>query len=117
MHCIDIGCGGGGEVALEIARLVAPGGSVVGVDIDEVKALASARIRRWRRPPRPDCRSGPTSWLRERGPAWRGGTRMRVVARLSSGRSRPSRPSPNVAAHLAPAGHSVLPTAAPPPPP
>jgi SAM-dependent methyltransferase len=36
MRCIDIGCGGG-EVTLEIARLVAPQGSVVGVDMDEIK--------------------------------------------------------------------------------
>jgi ubiquinone/menaquinone biosynthesis C-methylase UbiE len=36
MRCIDLGCGGG-EVTLEIARLVAPGGSVTGVDMDEVK--------------------------------------------------------------------------------
>ena len=36
MHCVDLGCGGG-EITLEIARLVAPGGSVTGVDMDEVK--------------------------------------------------------------------------------
>jgi ubiquinone/menaquinone biosynthesis C-methylase UbiE len=36
LRCIDIGCGGG-EVTMAIARLVAPGGSVVGVDTDEVK--------------------------------------------------------------------------------
>jgi 2-polyprenyl-3-methyl-5-hydroxy-6-metoxy-1,4-benzoquinol methylase len=36
MHCIDLGCGGG-QVALEMARLVAPDGSVTGVDMDEVK--------------------------------------------------------------------------------
>jgi SAM-dependent methyltransferase len=36
MRCIDLGCGGG-EVTLEIARLVAPGGSVTGVDMDEIK--------------------------------------------------------------------------------
>jgi SAM-dependent methyltransferase len=36
MRCIDLGCGGG-EVTLEIARLVAPGGSVTGVDVDGVK--------------------------------------------------------------------------------
>jgi ubiquinone/menaquinone biosynthesis C-methylase UbiE len=36
MRCIDIGCGGG-AVTLELARLVAPGGTVVGVDMDEVK--------------------------------------------------------------------------------
>ena len=40
-RCIDIGCGGG-AVALELARLVAPGGTVVGIDADEVK-LALAR--------------------------------------------------------------------------
>ncbi|GGM62988.1 hypothetical protein GCM10012275_37080 [Longimycelium tulufanense] len=32
-HCLDVGCGGG-QVALELARLVRPGGSVVGVDLD-----------------------------------------------------------------------------------
>ena len=36
MRCVDLGCGGG-EVTLEMARLVAPGGSVIGVDLDEVK--------------------------------------------------------------------------------
>jgi 2-polyprenyl-3-methyl-5-hydroxy-6-metoxy-1,4-benzoquinol methylase len=36
MRCIDLGCGGG-EVTLEIARLIAPGGSVTGVDMDEIK--------------------------------------------------------------------------------
>jgi ubiquinone/menaquinone biosynthesis C-methylase UbiE len=36
MRCVDLGCGGG-EVTMEIARLVAPGGRVVGVDMDEVK--------------------------------------------------------------------------------
>ena len=36
MRCIDLGCGGG-EVTMEIARLVAPGGSVTGIDIDEIK--------------------------------------------------------------------------------
>jgi ubiquinone/menaquinone biosynthesis C-methylase UbiE len=41
MHCIDLGCGGG-EVTMEIARLVAPGGTVVGADMDEIK-LALAR--------------------------------------------------------------------------
>jgi ubiquinone/menaquinone biosynthesis C-methylase UbiE len=41
MRCIDIGCGGG-AVALELARLVAPGGTVAGIDADEVK-LALAR--------------------------------------------------------------------------
>ncbi|HEY6294923.1 MAG TPA: methyltransferase domain-containing protein [Streptosporangiaceae bacterium] len=36
MKCVDLGCGGG-EVSLELARLVAPGGSVTGVDLDGVK--------------------------------------------------------------------------------
>jgi SAM-dependent methyltransferase len=36
MRGIDLGCGGG-EVTMEIARLVAPGGSVTGVDMDEIK--------------------------------------------------------------------------------
>jgi ubiquinone/menaquinone biosynthesis C-methylase UbiE len=36
MRCLDVGCGGG-EVTFEIARLVGPEGSVVGIDIDEVK--------------------------------------------------------------------------------
>jgi ubiquinone/menaquinone biosynthesis C-methylase UbiE len=36
MRCIDLGCGGG-EVTFEMARLVQPGGSVTGVDMDEVK--------------------------------------------------------------------------------
>jgi ubiquinone/menaquinone biosynthesis C-methylase UbiE len=41
MRCLDLGCGGG-EVTFEIAQLVRPGGSVVGIDMDEVK-LALAR--------------------------------------------------------------------------
>jgi ubiquinone/menaquinone biosynthesis C-methylase UbiE len=41
MRCIDIGCGGG-EVTMAIAEMVAPGGTAVGVDMDEVK-LALAR--------------------------------------------------------------------------
>lgn len=36
MHCLDLGCGGG-DVTLELARLVSPGGQVVGIDMDEVK--------------------------------------------------------------------------------
>lgn len=36
MRCVDLGCGGG-EVTLEMARLVGPGGSAVGVDMDAVK--------------------------------------------------------------------------------
>ncbi|HEY1331511.1 MAG TPA: class I SAM-dependent methyltransferase [Actinomycetota bacterium] len=41
MRCLDLGCGGG-AVTLEIAKLIAPHGSIVGVDMDEVK-LALAR--------------------------------------------------------------------------
>ncbi|HKV83396.1 MAG TPA: class I SAM-dependent methyltransferase [Ktedonobacterales bacterium] len=41
MRCVDLGCGGG-EVTFELARLVAPDGFAVGVDMDEVK-LALAR--------------------------------------------------------------------------
>jgi ubiquinone/menaquinone biosynthesis C-methylase UbiE len=36
MRCVDLGCGGG-EVTFELARLVAPDGTAVGVDMDEVK--------------------------------------------------------------------------------
>lgn len=42
MRCIDLGYGGG-EVALEIARLVDPGGSVIGVDMDEIKLSLARR--------------------------------------------------------------------------
>jgi ubiquinone/menaquinone biosynthesis C-methylase UbiE len=41
MRCLDLGCGGG-EVTFELARLAGPSGSVVGIDLDEVK-LALAR--------------------------------------------------------------------------
>jgi SAM-dependent methyltransferase len=41
MACLDVGCGGG-DVTLDIAGLVSPGGRVVGWDIDETK-LALAR--------------------------------------------------------------------------
>jgi|HubBroStandDraft_6_1064221.scaffolds.fasta_scaffold03794_3 ubiquinone/menaquinone biosynthesis C-methylase UbiE len=47
MKCADLGCGGG-EVSFEMARLVEPGGSVTGVDMDEVKlglARDAARAR------------------------------------------------------------------------
>jgi ubiquinone/menaquinone biosynthesis C-methylase UbiE len=47
MKCADLGCGGG-EVSFEMARLVEPGGSVTGVDMDEVKlglARDAARTR------------------------------------------------------------------------
>ena len=36
MQCVDLGCGGG-EVTFELARLAGGGGSVTGVDMDEVK--------------------------------------------------------------------------------
>ena len=36
LACLDVGCGGG-DATLELARRVAPRGSVVGVDIDETK--------------------------------------------------------------------------------
>jgi SAM-dependent methyltransferase len=35
-RCLDAGCGGG-DVTLELARIVGPGGDVVGLDRDEVK--------------------------------------------------------------------------------
>ena len=41
MRCVDVGCGGG-EVTIELARLAAPGGVAIGIDMDEVK-LALAR--------------------------------------------------------------------------
>lgn len=41
LRCIDLGCGGG-AVTLEMAKLVAPDGVVLGVDMDEIK-LALAR--------------------------------------------------------------------------
>jgi ubiquinone/menaquinone biosynthesis C-methylase UbiE len=36
MRCVDLGCGGG-DVTLELARLVGPEGHVTGIDMDEVK--------------------------------------------------------------------------------
>ena len=41
MRCLDLGCGGG-EVSFELASLAGVSGSVVGIDMDEVK-LALAR--------------------------------------------------------------------------
>ena len=35
MRCLDLGCGGG-DVTLALARLVGPGGEVVGIDMDAV---------------------------------------------------------------------------------
>ena len=41
MTCLDIGCGGG-DVSCELARLVGPSGTVIAMDIDDVK-IAIAR--------------------------------------------------------------------------
>lgn len=41
MRCVDVGCGGG-HVTRSLSRRVGPAGSVVGLDLDEVK-LTSAR--------------------------------------------------------------------------
>jgi adenylylsulfate kinase-like enzyme/chloramphenicol 3-O-phosphotransferase len=51
------------SLLLSVTR--SPAGEVVTVP-------APGRMRRFHRPPRPDCRLGPMSWPRERGPAWRG---------------------------------------------
>lgn len=42
MRALDLGCGGG-AVTLELARMVSPGGSVVGVDMDTVKLELARR--------------------------------------------------------------------------
>src|SRR4051794_22156500 len=42
MRCLDAGCGGG-DVTLELAGRVVPGGHVMGVDLDETK-LDLARV-------------------------------------------------------------------------
>ena len=41
LNCLEVGCGGG-DVACDLARLVAPGGRVLGTDIDRPQ-LAIAR--------------------------------------------------------------------------
>ena len=48
MRCLDLGCGGG-EVTLQIAGLVAPGGSVIGIDMDKVKLDLGRRAAAGRR--------------------------------------------------------------------
>ena len=45
MECLDVGSGGG-DVAFDLARLVAPGGRVVGMDIDEIKLGLARREAR-----------------------------------------------------------------------
>src|SRR5262245_59988076 len=35
-HCLDVGCGGG-DVTRDLAQLVGPSGSVVGLDVDPTK--------------------------------------------------------------------------------
>jgi ubiquinone/menaquinone biosynthesis C-methylase UbiE len=40
MCCLDLGCGGG-DVTLDLARIVGPHGRVVGIDMDEVKLEAA----------------------------------------------------------------------------
>jgi ubiquinone/menaquinone biosynthesis C-methylase UbiE len=42
LNCLDVGCGGG-DITLALARRVAPGGMVVGLDIDDEK-LRIARL-------------------------------------------------------------------------
>jgi ubiquinone/menaquinone biosynthesis C-methylase UbiE len=41
-RCVDVGCGGG-EVTHELAKLVSPGGTVIGIDMDEVKLELARR--------------------------------------------------------------------------
>jgi 2-polyprenyl-3-methyl-5-hydroxy-6-metoxy-1,4-benzoquinol methylase len=62
LRCIDIGCGGG-EVTMAIARLVAPGGSVVGVDTDgRPRSATSATSRSPRSMPPPGMSRAPMTW-------------------------------------------------------
>jgi ubiquinone/menaquinone biosynthesis C-methylase UbiE len=42
MRCLDAGCGGG-DVTLDLAALVGPGGMVVGIDIDAAKLELARR--------------------------------------------------------------------------
>jgi SAM-dependent methyltransferase len=42
MRCLDVGCGGG-DVTLELARRVLPGGRALGVDVDDVKLRLARR--------------------------------------------------------------------------
>ena len=45
MRCLDLGCGSG-NVSFGLARRVGPGGSVVGIDMDEVKLALAGRATR-----------------------------------------------------------------------
>jgi ubiquinone/menaquinone biosynthesis C-methylase UbiE len=45
MNCADVGCGGG-EVTLEIAKLVGAGGRALGIDMDPVKLELGRRAAR-----------------------------------------------------------------------
>src|SRR5438105_654507 len=45
MTCLDLGCGGG-DVTVGIARMVGPGGRVIGVDLDPVKLQAAGEEAR-----------------------------------------------------------------------
>jgi ubiquinone/menaquinone biosynthesis C-methylase UbiE len=47
MRCLDVGCGGG-EVTFDIATIVGPSGSVVGLDMDEVKLALAREVARQR---------------------------------------------------------------------
>lgn len=42
MACLDVGCGGG-DVAVELTRIVGPAGRVVGIDIDQTKIEMARR--------------------------------------------------------------------------
>jgi ubiquinone/menaquinone biosynthesis C-methylase UbiE len=42
LHCLDVGCGGG-DLSLDLARLVGARGSVRGIDFDEVKIEAARK--------------------------------------------------------------------------
>jgi len=52
MSCLDVGCGGG-DVSAELARLVGPGGRVLGIDLDE-STVGLARA---------EAEQAGTSWL------------------------------------------------------
>src|SRR5262249_57364292 len=42
LRCLDVGCGGG-DLSLDLARLVGAHGSVLGIDLDEVKIEAARK--------------------------------------------------------------------------